>query len=194
MKLGFALLSLLVLALVLPAADAPPQKTVLTAARSEFKTVGQETRFVFYGSPQKRVTLTGTNIEIVCDYLEIIAVGVGGKTEAKGTLPTPDRFKYLLATGNVHMVQEDREANCGRAEVFPREDKIELTEKPTIVDHGSDVKSPDGKIDHHGDVKQAGSKITMLRGERRVLIENPEAEAPELKDLGPKATPAAPAK
>jgi hypothetical protein len=29
-----------------------------------------------------------------------------------------------------------------------------------------------------------GSKITMLRGERRVLVENPHATMPSIKDLG----------
>ena len=78
------------------------------------------------------------------------------------------------------IVQGDRAATCGRAEVFPREDKIELTEKPVVIDRG---------IDWRG----AGRKITMFRGERRVVIEGSEFEGPEIRDLGfdPKQ-PAAP--
>ncbi len=190
MKLAFPLLLTLALTGVALAVDAPPQKTVLTADHSEFVTDKAETRFTFYGTPQKRVTLTGTNLEIVCDHLEIIAVSAGVKSNPGSTVPTLDKFKYLLATGNVRIVQSDREATCGRAEVFPREDKIELTEKPIIIDHSADV-TTGGKIDHSADKTSAGSKITMLRGEQRVLIENTRFEGPEIKDLGPKATPSA---
>ena len=190
MKLASAFLLGLAAAVAALAVDAPPQKTVLTADHSEFVTDKAETHFTFYGTPQKRVTLTGTNLEIVCDYLEIIAVSAGAKSNPGSTVPTLDKFKYLLATGNVRIVQGDREATCGRAEVFPRDDKIELTDKPVIIDHSADV-TTGGVVDHTTDKKSTGSKITMLRGEQRVLIENTRFEGPELKDLGPKATPPA---
>lgn len=145
-----------------------PQKTVLESHTGEFWTVGEETFFVFNGEAEKRVTLVGTNIKIVCDHLEMTAVGIGDKT---ATLPTLDKFKYLLATGRVNIVQGTREATCGRAEVFPREDKIVLTEDPVVIDHGNDA-----RVD--------GARITMLRGQQRVLVEKPKFEGPPIKNLG----------
>ena len=162
-----------------PAAEPVPQKTSIESANFDMQTVGNETRFVFGSSARKRVTLTGTNIKIVCDHLEIVATGIGDDDSA--TVPAMEKFKHLLATGNVSIVQGDREATCGRAEVFPKENKIELTEKPVVIDHG---------IDWRGE----GKKITMHRGERRVQIEESEFIGPPIKDLGftPGSTPAAP--
>ena len=146
------------------AAEAPPQKTTLDCEHAEMWSVGNETRGVCTGS----VTLVGTDIRILCDKLEFTAVGVGDKT---ATLPTLDKFKYMLATGHVVIVQADREATCGRAEVLPREDKVVLTENPVLIDHGTDWTT-------------TGDKMTMLRGERRVIVEKSRVTGPALKDLG----------
>lgn len=177
--------ALLALALAGPAsaAESLPQKTSIESAHFDMQTVGTETRFVFGSDARKRVTLVGTNMKIVCDNLEIIAVGIGDDSTA--AIPTMERFKYLLATGNVSIVQGDREATCGRAEVFPKENKIELTEKPVVIDRGS------------GWTGQ-GRKITMHRGDRRVQIEESLFEGPEIRDLGfdagaPAPAPTAPA-
>ncbi|HVW19997.1 MAG TPA: LptA/OstA family protein [Opitutaceae bacterium] len=163
-------LRLLALGLVLPAApfalaaDAPAQSTELQCDHGEMWTVNSETRAIFTGN----VTLTGTNLRITCDRMEIIAEGIGDKT---ATMPTLEKFKYLLATGHVHIVQGEREATSGRAELLPREDKIVLTEDPVVIDHGEGW-------------AQAAEKITMLRGERRVITEKPRFTGPSIKDLG----------
>jgi lipopolysaccharide export system protein LptA len=181
MKNSCCLLAALLCAVSPAAAGEPvPQKTVLESATGEFWTVGEDTFFVFNGNADKRVTLMGTNLKIVCDHLEMTAVGIG---EKNATLPTLDKFKYLLATGRVNIVQGSREASCGRAEVFPREDKIVLTEDPVVVDHANGA-----RVD--------GAKITMLRGQQRVLVDKPKFEGPPIKNLGfePKdPAPAAPA-
>ncbi len=186
------------------AADPAPQRTTLESAFGEFWSVGNETFFVFKSSPAKRVTLTGTNLKLVCDHLEITASGLGAKpgksdpAEQNATLPNLEKFKYLLATGNVQIVQGEREATAGRAEVFPREDRIVLTEKPVITDHGNDTVA-NGVVSHANDYVQRGSKITMYRGDRKVVIENNEFEGPAIRNLGfdkeqpvPKPAPTAP--
>ena len=151
-------------AISLRAAVAPAQKTTLDCEHAEMWSVGNETRGVCTGS----VTLVGTDIKILCDKLEFTAVGVGDKA---ATLPALDKFKYMLATGHVVIVQADREATCGRAEVLPREDKVVLTENPVLIDHGTDWTT-------------TGEKMTMLRGERRVIVEKSKVTGPALKDLG----------
>ena len=153
------------------AADSPAQKTTLDCDHAEMWSTGNETRGVCTGS----VTLIGTDLKILCDRLEFTALGVGDKTS---TLPTLDKFKYMLATGHVVIVQADREATCGRAEVLPREDKVVLTENPVLIDHGTDWTS-------------AGEKITLLRGERRVIVDKSRVTGPALRDLGYEKPPAA---
>jgi lipopolysaccharide export system protein LptA len=153
---------------------APPvvQRTTLDCEKAEMWSVGNETRGICTGS----VTLVGTDLKILCDRLEFTAVGVGDKAS---TLPALDKFKYLLATGKVVIIQGDREVTCGRAEVLPREDKVVLTENPVLIDHGTDWTT-------------TGDKMTMLRGERRVIVENSHVTGPALKDLGYKSGDEAP--
>ncbi len=159
-----ALFAALMSARSLFAGDATPQRTELNGDHLDMWSVGNETHAICTGS----VTLTGTNLRIICDRLEIIAEGVGDKTSLA---PVLEKFKYLLATGHVRIVQGDREATCGRAEVLPREDKVVLTQNPVVIDNGA------GFVN-------AGETITLLRGERRILVDKPRTSAPDIKDLG----------
>jgi len=177
----------LALALAASAAEVAPQRTTLESHFCEFWTVKDETFFVFKSSATKRVTLTGTNLKIVCDQLEITATGIDKTDKDKDgkapALPSPEKFKYLLATGNVHIVQGEREARAGRAEVFPGQDLIELTQNPVVIDHGSDTVK-DGVVDHSNDYEQTGERIEMLRAERRVRVYGSKLEGPAIRDLG----------
>jgi hypothetical protein len=159
-------------ALVLAAsarAEAPAQKTTLDCDHAEMWSIGNETRGVCTGS----VTLVGTDLKIICDRLEFVALGIGDKSS---TLPTLDKFKYMLATGHVVITQADREATCGRAEVLPREDKVVLTENPVLIDRATEWTS-------------AGEKITLLRGERRVIVDKSRVTGPAIRDLGYEKSP-----
>ena len=97
--------------------------------------------------------------------------------DKSATLGKLDKFRSMLATGNVRMVQGDREAACGRAEVLPEEEKVVLSDNPVVVDHDQKTRI-------------AGEKITMLRGPRKVEVEKPILTAPPVKDLGVDKTPA----
>jgi lipopolysaccharide export system protein LptA len=122
-----------------------------------------ETHAIFTGN----VTVTGNEIKLTCDRLDILAERIGDKTATIGKL---DKFKSLIAAGKVKIVQGDREANCGRAEVYPREEKIVLTENPVVIDHGN------GTI-------ATGDVLEMLRGHRRVTGSNVRITLPALKNL-----------
>lgn len=142
-----------------------PKNTVITSeGPAEMVSTDKETTFTF----KDHVVVTGTNMKMNCDYLEIVVLRSGDQT---ATVGKTEKFKSMLATGNVLMVMGDREAACGRAEVLPGEEKVVLSEHPVIVDHDQNTRG-------------AGKKITLLRGQRRVLIEEPEITAPPVKDLG----------
>jgi lipopolysaccharide export system protein LptA len=155
-----------------PAAPAtPPVPTVIESSRAEMVSTDKESTFVFQG----RVSVTGTNIQITCDELVVIARRSGDPT---ATLGKQENFKSLVATGNVRILQGDREALCGRAEVFPGEDRVVLTENPR-------VRMTDGSYE------ATGPRMILERGERRAVIEGtpgsdqrPRLALPPLKDLG----------
>jgi lipopolysaccharide export system protein LptA len=163
-----AVLPLLVFVLALGAAPflraLEPQPTTLTCEHMDMWSEGDETHAICTG----QVVLTGTNLSIRCDRLELIASRIGDKTD---TVPTLEKFHHLLATGGVVIAQGSREATCGRAEVFPREDKVVLTENPVVVDHATNFAT-------------SGERITMLRGQERVEVDKPRLVGPPIKDLG----------
>ncbi len=142
-----------------PAADAE-QPTVITAIKGKMVRNSQETLITL----DQAVTLTGTNLRITCDHLDGVLVG-------SVELSKHDKIKSLLVTGHVHISQSGREASCGRAEFFPDEDKIVLTEGPVIT--VNDGKEP---------FIQKGSIITITRGV--VEVSNPEFTIPTIKALG----------
>jgi lipopolysaccharide export system protein LptA len=160
------LIAAFAVAVLAPAAraDVPSQPTKLDCDHMDMWSEGDETHAICTGN----VVLTGTNMKLTCDRLELIASRIGEKNVA---VPTLEKFKYLLATGHVDMTQGSRGATCGRAEVFPRDNKVVLTEDPVVVDHATDFVS-------------AGEKITLLRGEERVIVEKPRLTGPPIKDLG----------
>jgi lipopolysaccharide export system protein LptA len=154
-------------------APAPAARSELTADTLEMVSVGDEVRVLC----ENNVTFTSPpNLRIVCDRLEVIATRGG---EGDAALPAIERFRYLLATGNVRMVQGDREATCGRAEVFPREERVVLTEQPVLLDRSADTVI-------------TGDKLVLLRGQRRVEGENVRVIGPPIRDLGPDAERATP--
>ncbi|MBX7122619.1 MAG: LptA/OstA family protein [Opitutaceae bacterium] len=169
----------LFLLIVLPAAslkgapDVPP--TVIESTSLEMRSTDAEITAVF----DQNVVVTGNNLRISCDHLEVVATRIGDATETVGK---PDKFRSLIAMGRVHIVQGDREVTCGRAEVFPGDEKIILTENPVVIDKS-------------GPYVASGTRIVLLRGERRLFGDNIKLTGPGLKDLGfdkdaPMKTPA----
>jgi lipopolysaccharide export system protein LptA len=128
-----------------------------------------------------RVVVTGNNLKLTCDFLTVIAIPKGGAPTALGKY---GYFKSLVATGHVKIVQGDREATCGRAEIFPGEDKIVLSEGAFVVDSGNG-----SSISH--------SVLELYRGQRRAVAPPQPGDRmrivlPALKDLGYDKDKAAP--
>jgi lipopolysaccharide export system protein LptA len=159
-------------------ADAP-ETTIDCAGLAESTSTDTETTTIFHD----QVVAVGNGITLNCDYLKVVATRMSEKST---TLGKHDTFKYLLATGNVKIVQTDRVATCGRAEVFPGEDRIVLTENPVV------------RIESEHYVA-SGPRMVLYRGQRRAVIEGTPTERshitlPAIKNLGfPADNPAEPA-
>jgi len=156
-----------------PAVAPPPAHplvpTVIESGRAEMVSTARETTFTF----SQGVKITATNLTLTCDDLVVVARRGG---DPAATLGTPAKFKSLLATGRVHLVQDDREATAGRAEVLPDEDRVVLSGQPVVRS------LKDGWV-------QTGPKMILHRGERRAqVLGEGDVRAvltlPPLKDLG----------
>jgi len=142
-----------------------PVPTQITCDHAEAVSTDKEMTTVFTGDVQ----VTGTNLHISCDRMEIISLRSGDKGQV---LSKENRFRSLVATGHVRINQGDREATCGRAEVLPGDNKIILTENPMVEDKDT------------GWVYTSRGSLTLLRGERRVHGEKVTITGPAIKDLG----------
>ncbi|HXA13632.1 MAG TPA: LptA/OstA family protein [Opitutaceae bacterium] len=149
---------------VIRSAEPSPSPTIIVSQALDMHSTDTDTFSVFTGN----VVVTGTDLRITCDRLDVDSIRSGEKTD---TIGKQDNFKSLVATGHVHMVQLDREASCGRAEVLPREDKVILTENPVVIDHGNNTVA-------------TGEPLVLLHGERRVMGTNVHITLPPIKDLG----------
>jgi lipopolysaccharide export system protein LptA len=169
-----------------PAPATPVVPTVITSGALEMVSTAKETTFTY----SKGVKVAATNLTLTCEELVVIARRSG---DPAALLGKQEKFKSLVATGGVRLVQDDREATAARAEVFPDEDRVVLTGDPVVV---RSVK--DGWA-------QTGPEAELLRGERKAIFKSkgdvrPETILPALKDLGyekqkpkpaPKGTPPA---
>lgn len=172
----FPLLPLLLLAaLPATAAETEAPLTVITSQNLDMQSTDDESTFLFTGL----VSVSGNNIKLTCDRLEAVTLRTQKdilRDKDKNSLGQVGKFKSMLATGRVRIEQGDRVATCGRAVVLPGEERITLTEDPMVRD---------------GDATAVGERITLLRGERRAIIDKARITLPALKDLGfPKGTPA----
>jgi lipopolysaccharide export system protein LptA len=179
MKQALALALLLAAAPALLHAAETLEQTVVTTDLFE-STSGDTETVAFYTG---HVVVTATNLKMTCDRMKTITAKVADKSD---TIGQPSQFKYMLATGHVHIWQGEREATCGRAEVLPGEDKIVLTESPSVTDHGNNSVG-------------TGDIIEIHRNQRVVTGKNVRFVLPPIKDLGfdknqpPAATPQSPA-
>ena len=171
-----------VCALLTPLGAQEVQPTVIDSEQLDMRSTDTLTTFIF----TKKVVVTGTNLKLTCDRLEVISTRKGDPTATIGKL---GRFKSLIAEGSVHIIQSDREAACGRAEVLPDDDKIILTDHPVVKDLANGATA-------------TGPRMVLYRGERRAVIEGADNVPsriilPAIKDLGfdkdqKPATPPAP--
>jgi lipopolysaccharide export system protein LptA len=163
---------LVVLSLVLAglARGADPRETTIdSSGPAESWSTDTETTTTF----KDQVVAVGNGIRLECDFLKVVATRVGDKS---ATLGKYGRFRYLLATGHVRITQGDRIATSGRAEVFPEEDRIVLTEDPVVR-----IES-----EHY---QASGPRMILYRGQRRAVIEGTPTNRthislPPIKDIG----------
>jgi lipopolysaccharide export system protein LptA len=146
------------------AQNAPEQPTVIVSDEMDMKSTDAESRSLFKGN----VVVTGTNLRLSCDRLEVVAIREKDDTATIGKI---ERFKSLIAEGNVRIIQGDREAACGKAVVLPGDNKITLTDKPVVTDRGVGW-------------TWTGDELQLLRGERQVIGKNVRIVGPTVKDLG----------
>ena len=120
------------------------------------------------------VRMVATNLEITCNQIEVFTK-VKDK-DGNDTIGDISSINKIIATGNVRIVQDQRSATAGLAEVYPNDNFILLDEDPILYQ---------GDITIDG----TGAQLKIYRGNGRVeWVGDPNNKirisAPPLKDLG----------
>lgn len=149
--------------------------TVITSDSLDMVSGDEISEFHFKGN----VSVVGTNLNMSSDELLVTAIKIG---DTDATVSSSSTVNKIIAIGNVKVNQEGRTAESGRAEFFPEDKTVLLTEDPVVTE---------------GDRRVSGDKITWSHGERRARVEgstmvslgaipdlgiDPNQEDPELTD------------
>lgn len=174
MKLNSGIVCMLMCAAVSPAFAAEDEELPLTIVESdalEMNATDDHNFFYFTGN----VRVTGTNLAVTCDRLEVVTSRTG---DSEATIGKITAIESIVATGGVEIFQAGRLITAGRAELSPRDGLVILTDQPKIID---------------GEVEVSGWRITLLKGERKALVEadpeqgqggRPTVKLDSLPDLG----------
>ena len=138
----------------------PAPKTVIESDYLELVTGTDQNVFLFEGN----VRVEGTNLTAACDRMEVVA-SREVELDPEATFGEIGAIEKIIALGSVVISQAGRTAEAGRAEIFPREGKVILTENPRVTDEKGMVAT--------------GPRMVLNQGERRVVIEGTEASDPE---------------
>lgn len=140
--------------------------TVITSDRLEMTTNARRNAFVFEGD----VRVEATNMTATCDRLEVLA-NRRPDSDPDAAIGQIGRIEEIIATGNVIISQAGRTARAGRAEIFPGEGKVILSDGPRLVDERG--------------VTATGERMTLEQGRKRALIEGGgRVILPDIPDLG----------
>ncbi len=140
--------------------DPTPPRTVIESDYLELITAAEQNRFLFEGN----VRVGGTNLTAVCDRMEVLA-NRSPDSDSEATFGEIGAIETIIAIGNVVIEQAGRKAEAGRAEIYPREGKVILTENPKVTDEKGMVAT--------------GPRMLLFQGERRVVIEGTDSGSPE---------------
>ncbi|MFO7725897.1 MAG: LptA/OstA family protein [Oceanipulchritudo sp.] len=155
---GVLLLLATAMAVRMPAQEGDPQETLITSERLEMQGTAERNYFYFTGD----VEVKGTNLQILCEELTVVAMREGPEEATIGKLEAIDG---IVASGDVVIHQAGRSAYAGRAEVDPRAGTVTLSEEPRIID---------------GDVEVEGYQFVLHKGERKFeSIPDPNAATRE---------------
>jgi lipopolysaccharide export system protein LptA len=119
--------------------------TLITSERLEMQGTPGRNYFYFTGA----VEVKGTNLQILCDELTVVA-GRDGPDDA--TIGRIGAIEQIIARGSVAIHQAGRSAYAGKAEVNPRVGTVTLSDNPRIVD---------------GEVEVEGFQFVLHKGERK---------------------------
>jgi len=129
--------------------------TIITSQRLELHSGTETHRFIFSGE----VRVEGDNLRIECQSLTVLTRS--SSDTPVGLATEPGQIERIVAEGDVVIHMDQRRAEAGRATFFPDERRVVLEDSPRLID-------PQGTV--------TGHRVTLLEGERQVIVEGAEGQ------------------
>ncbi len=110
------------------------------------------------------VKVTATNLVITCNQIEVFTDAKEKKEN--DSIGDFSSIQKVIATGNVRIVQEERIATAGRAEVLPNEDVILLDKDPIVYQGAITIDGTGAQLKIHrgnGQVEMIGDSTHKVR-------------------------------
>ena len=104
-------------------------RTIIESDSLELVTSEAMNRFYFRGN----VVVTAANMTARCEEMEVVASRTA-QSDPDATIGEIGAIDRIFAIGSVVIEQAGRVAEAGRAEIYPREGKVILTESPKVTD------------------------------------------------------------
>ncbi|MEX0322499.1 MAG: LptA/OstA family protein [Puniceicoccaceae bacterium] len=134
------------------------QNTIISSQHLEMQGTAEKNYFYFSGD----VEVKGTNLQILCDELTVVALREGPSGATIGSIGA---IEEINARGSVEIHQAGRSAYAGRAEVNPKAGTVVLSDSPRVVDD---------------EVEVQGYQFVLHRGEKKFeSVPDPNAPAEE---------------
>jgi len=121
-----------VLTLSAQPSEKPEVATEIESVRLKVQNDGENAYFLF----SEAVVLTGTNLRLECDALEVFA---SREVKESGDFGKFRSIREIIASGNVKVTQQERSATCQKAVVKPDQERIVLTGNPVVEQPGGRI-------------------------------------------------------
>lgn len=139
------------------AGEGQPEPTRISSTSLKMQGSGDRNHFYF----EEDVIVTGTNLELRCQQLTVVALRAG---EIDATIGEIGAIESIVAVGGVEIHQAGRSAYAERAEVDPVAGTVVLKGNPRVVD---------------GEVEVTGYEFILRQGERIFeVVPDPNVENP----------------
>ena len=129
------------------------KNTLIESDKQSFVSGEEKDTYIFEGN----VVINGTDFAADCQKVEV---------EMKPDKSGKRNISLIVMTDNVSVSQGKRSAAAGRADIYPEQEMIALTDSPIVVNE-------DG-------TQARGSRITFTKGKSSLSIENPTIRLPQI--------------
>lgn len=128
------------------------EATLIESDQLEMREVEGQQQYIF----EDAVSVTGTNLAVTCDRMEVLARRMDPERSGESGLMGATQIEEIVGTGTVRIEQEGRVARSDKAWIDPVASRL-------ILEGDAEVDDAKGQV--------RGGRLVLNQGERRAIVE-----------------------